>query len=356
MSLSGNLRDFDLSYIYQIISQESKTGRLVVTCDEAEVHVVFNKGKVVYAGDNRQDLAKMLASYAQTAGKEHSKRIQELSRQFRGNFNGFASKLLSEQIVSSEDLTLFTEMTLEDLACNLFFWEHGYYRFEVLSQVDHLQFNDIGFSADAITMEAARRTDEWKQISEHITEDTVFIKSPDLEDKKDIDFKSCALRQIPEFILHYIDGTTSVAYLSKNLFFSQYRIMDSLFQLKNEEKIIPLSDKYSRSINAALKRQSIQAESATSTILLSSLVVAGIVSIIVLFGTFFLHGHVMEDKIIEKRKTELFLERIQSEKKVAIASLLYHAQNGTPLTDVEELVEERYITGRDLPPPDISIR
>ncbi|MFW5775070.1 MAG: DUF4388 domain-containing protein [Chitinivibrionales bacterium] len=351
MSISGNLRDFDISYIYQIISQEHKTGRLVLTCDEAEVYVVFNRGMVVYAGDNRYNIPAMLYRYALTVKPAAQRKVHDLSRRYKGDFKSFANHLISDEILSSDDVTLFIETTLEDLACNLFFWEHGYYHFDVLSQVDHLQFAHIALSADAITMEAARRIDEWRQIREQITDGMVFIKSPDVSDTNQSE-SLCPLRQTADFILKHIDGTTSVGYLSRSLFFSEYRVMDCLNELKAQKKIIALSEKYSRSIHAALERNSDQKDIAVSASFFSSLIVAAIASLVVILGSGVLRGHIMKEKIIEKRKTERHLERIQSENKVSIASLLYHAENGTPLTNIEELVHQRYITKRDLPKAD----
>ena len=63
MSLAGNLSDFDISYILQIISQESKSGKLVLVSDETEGYIVFKKGHVISAGTNKQDLQSMLLKY-----------------------------------------------------------------------------------------------------------------------------------------------------------------------------------------------------------------------------------------------------------------------------------------------------
>ncbi len=348
MSINGNLRDFDISYIYQIISQECKTGRLVLTSDEAEVYVIFNRGKVIFAGDNRQDLPHMLCRYAQTIRKDAEGLIEELARRYKGNFRSFSGELLRQQLVPADDLALFIETSLEDLACNLFFWEQGYYHFDVLQQVGNLQYDGIGLSADAVTMEAARRIDEWKQMRRHILDDTVFIRSPDA-DKVSDKYAPCPLHQTPDFLLQYIDGTTSVGYLCDTLFISKYRIIDSLNELKEQNRIIALSDKYSRSINAALKRRSIKADESLVSNIYSGLAAAGIVTFIFLLGSLVLRGNVLNEKLIEMRTTEADIIRIQSENKISIASLLYHAQNGTPLTNIKELVKESYIGKRDLP-------
>ena len=50
MALTGHLHDFDISYIFQIVSQEGKTGKLALQGPGGDAFVVFERGRIVSAG------------------------------------------------------------------------------------------------------------------------------------------------------------------------------------------------------------------------------------------------------------------------------------------------------------------
>ncbi len=346
MALSGSLHDFDISYIFQIIAQEGKTGRLIITSDESEGFIVFKQGSIISAGTTEENLQSMLYRYL---SKVHICPEQELAgfrTQYRNNLNHLSRKLLERNLITTNQLAAIIETGTEDIACGIFLWKQGNYRFDILPNVDKYQVGDFAFSADAITMEAARRQDEWNRMIQNFTKDTVFIHS-EIVNLNEIPPIQDPIENFSASLLTCIDGTSSVEFLCRESFLSNYQVNQTLFELMEDKKITPLPDTISSSIIAALQRKE-SSEIASSKILLSSIITATCIAVIYFVGTILVNGILLSDSLSERHRVQTDLSRTQSNQKIAIGTLQYQAEHASPPLSFRELVESGTIDKRDL--------
>ncbi len=346
MALSGSLHDFDISYIFQIIAQEGKTGRLVLSSNDSEGYIVFKQGRIISAGTSKENLQVMLYNYlaATKACAEHE--ISGLRALYHNNLSHLSQKLLSREFLTPDQITAIIETGTEDIACGIFLWKQGNYRFDILQNVDKYEVGNFALSADAITMEAARRLDEWNRMTQNFTKDTVFIHSEAVS----LNQSSAVQDPIEDFsvyLLTRIDGTSSVEFLCQESFFSVYQVNQALFELMENKKITPLPDKISSSIIAALQRKE-SSDIDTSKILLSSIITATCIAVIYFTGTILFNGILFSDSLAERHRVQTDLVRTQTNQKMAIGTLQYQAHHGSPPLSFRNLVESGTIDKRDL--------
>lgn len=346
MALSGNLHDFDISYIFQIISQEGKTGKLILSSDDTDGIIVFKQGKIIYAGTNKENLQSMLYKYLRMIHKCPESEIKEIRALYHNNLGHLCHEVLERGYISSQELSIITELTVEDIACSIFLWKQGNYQFDTLPNVDIYQIGNYSLSSDALTMEAARRLDERQRNKSFFTKNTVFIHTDSVPQAANKEYPD-PLSHFSDFLLDCIDGTSSTEFLCQKSFLSEYQVYQALYELIEEKKITPLPDAISSSINAALKRTD-SSDMDISKILLSSIITATCIAVIYFLGTIIVNEVLFSKSIAERHHVRSELIRAQSNQKIAIATLQYQANNGTPPLSFRDLVRSGSIGKRDL--------
>ncbi len=348
MALTGSLHDFDLSYIFQIVAQEGKTGRLVLSSGQNEAHVVFERGKIVSAASGAKNLKRALMAYLVDVKRAPYSSVSRLADHLKDDVRSLADHFVNSKHISSSELTRFVEIVLEDLTCELFLWKEGTYRFDVLDKVDTYRINEVALGAEAITMEAARRVDEWERLKPIITPQTVFVLSERAQQESHGGPDADPLDDPCDYLCSLMDGTTSVELLCKRAYLSQYRIYETLSALVQEEWIIPLGDKLSSRINEALRRDVGSRRQAFSDIAVSSLVTLLIVVLMAIISAMVPNSAVRRETDTLERSRRAFLASSQAERKTAIFATYFHATQGYIPKDVAELRRAGMLSRRDV--------
>lgn len=346
MSLSGSLSDFEISDIFHIISQERKTGKLVISTDDIEGNIIFKQGEIIYAETNQQNLRSMLLKYLFYVKDCPENKINELNILCRDNFQLLLKELLKKYLTAKEQ-AIIVETGIEDIVCSMFLLKQGNFRFETDSNVNFYQFEGFAISTDSITMEAAKRIDDWERINKCIGKDSVFIRSETSKLNPRINSNISALDNFPEYLTTILDGTSSSEFLCQESFFSKYQVYLALYELLLDNKIIPLPEDISNSVNAALQRPEKPVESHGSKIIISTISTIIIITGIYLIGYFVLHKVIFSHHNIERDLYRSEIAQAQANRKVAIATLQYQAINGTPPSVLSDLYKSRFLEKRD---------
>jgi hypothetical protein len=348
MALSGSLKDFDLSYIYQIVAHEGKTGKLTLTGVDTTGTVVFKQGLVVSAAVGAKTIPTMLTRYLIEIRGYPAAEVNEIHRLYGASLRRLSAEYTTKQYLTEEELSQIVTMGIEDFACSLSLWEDGTYNFEVLPEVDGYQAGAIAVAYESITMEAARRADEYRRIRESIGPTTVFIKSdvPYVNEGGPVS----PFEDLVEYLYAGIDGTSPVDYLCRNPFASDYRIYEALNVLLEEGRIAPLSEKLSRSINEALRREKGRGQIASvgSDAALSALATAAVVLAVLFMSVILLRGHFLADQVRQARELREAVPRAWATTNTDIALLWYRARHGVDSPAAELLIDEGLVTRRDV--------
>ncbi|MBN1576059.1 MAG: DUF4388 domain-containing protein [Chitinispirillaceae bacterium] len=285
MVLSGTLREFILADVMQLLTQQKITGKLILNNGRAEGHIVFRNGTIVAASREQETFPAKLFYYLTEIQQQPKNKVRELFSSYEGNVAELTSYLENRGIMTHPELESYALGVTIDIACSLFLWKSGNYRFDSLQKVDHLSPAGIDIPVENVVMEAMRRIDEWHRMRKSITEETIFVHTGK---KPDMGSAAGPLENPSLYFYHRIDETSAVKVLLNDAFLTEYKIYESLYSLLQEDLIKPLSESVTRSIRAAIQKK--EQDKHTASIMpsfLSLLVTIGIILLILLLAWFF---------------------------------------------------------------------
>jgi hypothetical protein len=177
MALEGKIVDFGVADILQLISQQQKTGFLVVERGKESVEVVFWNGMILSANPvseieddllGRKLVKSALISDAQL---KRALEIQEEKFQYLGEI------LVDFKVLSKEMLNQIIHIQISDTFSELFQWKEGSYSFHPKS-VDFNEKIYTPLALEHILLDVLRMIDEWPNVRKSIRSiDMIFEKT-----------------------------------------------------------------------------------------------------------------------------------------------------------------------------------
>jgi hypothetical protein len=177
MALRGNLRDFSITQLMNLINLAHKTGTLVVEGPSETAHVAFRDGKLAYAQIDQEDSS--LAAVLHKAKKLTSgqyKSIQMRAAHISDKELGLL--LINAGYLSQDDILSNLQQYYTDIIQRLFTWVEGFFHFDV----DSLPPNErIGIRMDLenLIIEGSRQMREWEELQDEIPSLDMSLKFTD---------------------------------------------------------------------------------------------------------------------------------------------------------------------------------
>ncbi|MDR0305359.1 MAG: DUF4388 domain-containing protein [Chitinispirillales bacterium] len=343
MVLSGNLTEFILADVFNLLTQQKITGKLSLSSDQREGIIIFKDGVIAGAQSGDESLRNKLFNYLIDIKKKSSEHLSQLFNAHSGSLSGLCSSILERSLMSTKEFRSFAEGCVEDIACNLLTWKSGTYRFNSLQGIASMVCGAVNITTESIIMEGMRRADEWVRMQEYIVSDAVFVKANRAEPQAvDIDIFTA-----PEaYVLNLLDGSRTVFSIVKSCCLCEFKVYESINILLQEKRIIAISSKYSQSIQAALSRKDSEKAAAASKAFLSacaSLGTAAAIFAIFLFCRFSMLSAPQQSALEEQNAAR----RSQNRNIVQAATLLHRALNGEEATSARNLQKAGLLTPRD---------
>ena len=176
MALAGNIKEFGLADIFQIVSLQQKTGVLTVESSQGKVTVLLEKGLIVGADATFRPIEERLEQslvQSQQITKFQLKRATEKQKKTHqplwtalaevGEIDvGTLQKMLSQQI--------------HETVYHLLRWTEGDYRFEPRKNVEYDHHLVTPINTEFLVMEGFRITDEWAEFEKEIPSLHIVIR------------------------------------------------------------------------------------------------------------------------------------------------------------------------------------
>lgn len=322
MVLSGSLREFILADVFQLLTQQKITGKLLLNNNVDEGAILFKNGAIVSAYKDTEKFENKLESYLIDIKKANQSDCKSLFTAYKDNIAGLTKEILSHSMMTEAELSTLAEVTVEDITCSLFLWHKGSYRFSTIRNVDRLIPAKISIPIENIVMEAMRRVDEWNRMQEYITDEIIFVKADKSEVNENLNLDP--INDPVGYITQRIDGTASVKELIASTPLSHYKIYESLNTLIQSNKILPLSDKLTKSVQAALERKSKVVDTFVVSVTISS-VITGIIILTQLILSAGIFRHLLFSRVVEAQnaaRTEVTSAKLYEKYQVAQLLLL----------------------------------
>jgi hypothetical protein len=172
-ALRGNLRDFGIAEVFQLIGQQRKTGVLEIDRDGECVRLVFDGGAVVMAepvtGSHDGALADMLLR----CGLLTRESLLDLQRQVEVSLRRLGAVLAESGALSADQLGQIEDLLTQETLFTVLRWEDGSFAFSA-EEVEHDRGGRL-LAAEQILMDGLRMVDEWRTFSARAPSDeTVY--------------------------------------------------------------------------------------------------------------------------------------------------------------------------------------
>ncbi len=167
MLLQGNLQEFSLPNIFQLVKMSAKSGALTIRREGESGKVFFRNGTITYAYSQPQ-LLPLGERLVKAGAISNAELEQALSTQKKSGDGSRLGRILLEQgRLDLETLEQAVRAQIQDTAFTFFSWSDGHFEF---SAEDTPPEEDVlvEMNVETVIMEGCRRIDEWALIFEQL--------------------------------------------------------------------------------------------------------------------------------------------------------------------------------------------
>lgn len=166
MALRGNLRDFSLTQLLNLINLAHKTGTLVVEGPGEAAQVFFRDGKLAYAqlGQEDNSLAAILLRSSKISQNQY-RILKERAGLMTDKELGLL--LINAGYLSQEDILNSLQQYSTEIIRRLFTWAEGLFHFEPDQSPPDSKI-PVRVDLENLIIEGSRQLREWEQLQEEI--------------------------------------------------------------------------------------------------------------------------------------------------------------------------------------------
>lgn len=213
VALHGNLRDFGIAEVFQLIGQQRKTGLLVVGEGSDAVFLSFDEGRVVAGGSTlKEDEGGALGSQLVRSGYLTRDQLRDLVGESARSARPIADLLLASGRLDAESLGEVQDLLTHETVFDIMRRKSGEFHFSAEPIVHDLPPERL-LGAEQILMDGLRMLDEWQTFAAAVpSEEIVFRRVGSLESSRAFAAQGGddgRLAQV-ERVLKLIDGRLSV--------------------------------------------------------------------------------------------------------------------------------------------------
>lgn len=177
MALKGNLRDFTVTQLLNLINLAQKTGTLFIEGPGDSAQITFRDGKLAFARMGLEDdgLPAIL-----NRGNKISHNQYRILRKRAGGMRDkeLGLLLINSGYVSQEEIITSLQQYFADIVRRLFTWVEGFFQFKVDEPLPDGKIL-VRLDLENLILEGARQLREWEQLQEEIPSLDMALKFTD---------------------------------------------------------------------------------------------------------------------------------------------------------------------------------
>lgn len=174
IALRGNLEDFGIGEVFQLIGQQRKTGVLEVSRGAARVRLCFDAGAIVSAAPAGGGDGAALGDMLVRCGLITRERLEEVEREMAIDPKPFARALFEKGALTVPQIEAIEDLLTHETLFDLLRWKGGAFHFRA-QPVAHERDAGSLIAAEQFLMDGLRMVDEWRQLTRYVPrEEAVF--------------------------------------------------------------------------------------------------------------------------------------------------------------------------------------
>lgn len=226
MALKGNLRDFSITQLLNLINLASKTGSLVIEGPNEAASVTFREGKLAYAQIGQEDntLPTVLLTAKKISPAQGSllkSRMDHMSDKELGLLLINAGYLTQDNILSS------LQQYYLGVVRRLYTWVEGFFRFDndTLAPDGKIM---VRMDLENLIIEGSRQLREWEQLSEEIPSLDMALK---FTDRPGTNIRNINLSVEEWRVVSYINPRNSIRQIARTTKMNELEIRRVVYSL-----------------------------------------------------------------------------------------------------------------------------
>ncbi|NMC53019.1 MAG: DUF4388 domain-containing protein [Chloroflexi bacterium] len=226
MALKGNLRDFTITQLLNLVNLAKKTGTLEIQGSGGAAKVMFREGKLAYAQFSNEDAS--LASIL-----HRNKKITRGQRQLIANRASQISDkelgllLINAGYVSQDDILTSLQTYFISVVQRLFTWVEGVFQFEQNLQLPEDKIA-VRIDLENLIIEGARQMREWELLQDEIPSLDMALK---FTDRPETNLKNVNLSVEEWRVVSYVNPKNSIQQIARAANLSDMEIRKVVYGL-----------------------------------------------------------------------------------------------------------------------------
>jgi hypothetical protein len=227
MALQGNLRDFSVSEILQLLGTQKKTGCLMLQKDADKANLFVHEGRVVSGREPGMKHDDPLLAFLRRIKRFSDEQHRGLLAIHKETGRDLEDLIINGRYMEQDELAGYVERQILDTLLKLSHWEAGTYRFD--PAVTWTGARLVKLSAEGALIESARRVDEQKRFKSHFTDPHQLLGVRDLPDP------DASLSEEERELFGIIDGNHTVAEVVAAAPLTEYEAYEAIHRLMEAE-------------------------------------------------------------------------------------------------------------------------
>lgn len=214
MALQGNLQDFTVTQLLNLINLAGKSGALLVQGPNEGARLIFRQGKLAYAqmvSENGQKQGS-LPSILHRAEKINDAQLNTLqTRAADMSDKELGLLLINSGYVSQQDILESLQGYFVAVIQQLFTWVEGRFKFDPAQDVPDSKI-PVRISLEDLIMEGSRQVREWEQLNSEIPNLDMALA---FTDRPGVNLKKVNLNVEEWRVVSYINPKNSIRQIAK---------------------------------------------------------------------------------------------------------------------------------------------
>jgi hypothetical protein len=210
MALKGNLRDFSVTQLLNLVNVAQKTGTLVVERSQEQVFISFREGKLSFARNGADAAGLTMVLY-------HAKKLSAAQvRAINERSGGMSDKelgllLINSNYISQQDILSSLQAYYLSMVNRLFTWSEGLFHFDsdLLPPKDKIT---VRISLENLIIEGTRRMREWEQLQGEIPSLEMALK---FSQRQGVNLRNLSLSADEWKVISFINPKNTIHQIAK---------------------------------------------------------------------------------------------------------------------------------------------
>ncbi len=210
MALKGNLRDFSVTQLLNLVNVARKTGTLVVERSQEQILVSFREGKLSFARNGAEAAGLTMVLY-------HAKKLNAAQvRAINERSGGMSDKelgllLINSNLVSQQEILASLQTYYLGMVNRLFTWSEGLFHFDndLLPPMDKIT---VRINLENLIIEGTRKMREWEQLQGEIPSLEMALK---FSDRPGVNLRNLNLNADEWKVISFINPKNTIRQIAK---------------------------------------------------------------------------------------------------------------------------------------------